>query len=207
MSPEPSDAPVDMAPHPVATAAAERGTPKRTRAAAARRKPREPLAPDPAAPGTAADSGFDPHVPDIDYGVLDTLVGYAIRRAQIRIYEDFVASLAHWQITPPRFSALVIISRNPKLKLTELARILGIARSGAVLLVDALEEMGLVARRPAPEDRRAYSLVLTPTGKRTLAAAKQAVVAHDAHVASALTEQEQATLKSLLGRLAPPRAQ
>ncbi len=34
-------------------------------------------------------------------------------------------------------SALIIISRNPHLKLTELAQILGIARSGAVLLVDA----------------------------------------------------------------------
>nr|WP_211948950.1 MarR family transcriptional regulator [Cupriavidus yeoncheonensis] len=179
-------------------------TPKNTRAVAARRKP---LAHDPTAPGTTADSGFDPHVPDIDYGVLDSLVGYAIRRAQIRIYEDFVASLAQWQITPPRFSALVIVSRNPQLKLTDLARILGIARSGAVLLVDALEEMNLVARRPAPGDRRAYSLVLTPTGKRTLAAAKQAVIAHDAHVASALTAPEQATLKALLGRLAPPRAQ
>ncbi len=121
-----------------------------------------------AATPKAADSGFDPHVPDIDYGILDSLIGHAIRRAQIRIYEDFVASLAQWQITPPRFSALVIISRNPKLKLTDLAHILGIARSGAVLLVDALQEMNLVERRPAPGDRRAYSLVLTPTGKRTL---------------------------------------
>ncbi|WP_354684980.1 MarR family transcriptional regulator [Cupriavidus necator] len=175
--------------------------------AATRRKARDPLAPDPA--GAAAghvESGFDPHVPNVDYGVLDSLIGYAIRRAQIRIYEDFVLSLAQWQITPPRFSALVIISRNPQLKLTELAQILGIARSGAVLLVDALEEMKLVARRPAPGDRRAYSLVLTPAGRRTLEAATQAVVAHDAHVGTALTEAEQATLKTLLGRLAPPRA-
>ncbi|WP_349605570.1 MULTISPECIES: MarR family winged helix-turn-helix transcriptional regulator [Cupriavidus] len=173
-------------------------------AAGTRRKAQDPLAPNPA--GTGADTGFDPHVPNVDYGVLDSLVGYAIRRAQIRIYEDFVVSLGQWQITPPRFSALVIISRNPHLKLTELARILGIARSGAVLLVDALEEMKLVARRPAPGDRRAYSLVLTPAGRRTLEAATQAVVEHDAHVGSALTEAEQATLKSLLARLAPPRA-
>ncbi|MBF6991797.1 MarR family winged helix-turn-helix transcriptional regulator [Cupriavidus sp. IK-TO18] len=170
--------------------------------ASARRKPREPLAPDPA----VADAGFDPHVPNIDYGVLDSLIGYAIRRAQIRIYEDFVLSLSQWQITPPRFSALVIISRNPHLKLTELARILGIARSGAVLLVDALEEMNLVARRPAAGDRRAYSLVLTPSGRKTLDAATRAVVEHDAHVGSALSDSDQATLKSLLSRLAPPRA-
>jgi len=179
--------------------------PGSTTTASARRKARDPLAPDPAA-SAGADAGFDPHVPNIDYGVLDNLIGYAIRRAQIRIYEDFVLSLAQWQITPPRFSALIIISRNPHLKLTELAQILGIARSGAVLLVDALEEMNLVARRPAAGDRRAYSLVLTAAGRRTLEAATQAVVAHDAHVGSELTGAEQATLKSLLARLAPPRA-
>ncbi|MGO4331965.1 MarR family winged helix-turn-helix transcriptional regulator [Cupriavidus sp. 2TAF22] len=170
------------------------------------RRSREALAPDPASPGggTDAAAGFDPHVADIDYGVLDRLVGYAIRRAQIRIYEDFVQSLAQWNITPPRFSALVIIARNPHLKLTELARILGIARSGAVLLVDALEDMKLVARRPAPHDRRAYSLVLTPGGRRTLEAATAAVCEHDARVAAALSAEQQDTLRALLGQLAPP---
>ncbi|UIF86765.1 MarR family winged helix-turn-helix transcriptional regulator [Cupriavidus sp. UYPR2.512] len=194
-----------MSPDASGTPPAAPRRPGSTTTASARRKARDPLAPDPAASG-GADAGFDPHVPNIDYGVLDNLIGYAIRRAQIRIYEDFVLSLAQWQITPPRFSALIIISRNPHLKLTELAQILGIARSGAVLLVDALEEMNLVARRPAAGDRRAYSLVLTAAGRRTLEAATQAVVAHDTHVGSALTEAEQATLKSLLARLAPPRA-
>lgn len=169
------------------------------------RRSRDALAPDPAGASQAADAGgFDPHLPNVDYGVLDSLVGYAIRRAQIRIYEDFVHSLAQWNITPPRFSALVIIARNPLLKLTALASILGIARSGAVLLVDALEDMKLVARRPAPQDRRAYSLVLTPAGRRTLEAATAAVCAHDARVAAALSAQEQDTLRALLGKLAPP---
>lgn len=177
-----------------------------TTAKARPRRSRDALAPDPAGASQAADAlgGFDPHLPNIDYGVLDSLVGYAIRRAQIRIYEDFVQSLAQWNITPPRFSALVIISRNPQLKLTELAGILGIARSGAVLLVDALQDMKLVARRPAPHDRRAYSLVLTPAGRRTLEAATTAVCAHDARVAAALTAQEQDMLRALLGKLAPP---
>lgn len=157
--------------------------------------------------GTEANDGapgFDPHLPEIEYGVLDGLTGYAIRRAQIRIYEDFVRSLASWNITPPRFSALTIIANNPDLKLTELARILGIARSGAVLLIDALEDMKLVARRPSRSDRRAHSLALTATGRKTLEAVTQAVCEHDARIASDLSEQERATLRDLLGRLGPP---
>jgi len=40
---------------------------------------------------------------------------------------------------------------------------MGIARSGAVILVDALADLGYVTREPMPEDRRAFSLQLSPT--------------------------------------------
>ncbi|AZG16244.1 MarR family winged helix-turn-helix transcriptional regulator [Cupriavidus pauculus] len=159
------------------------------------RKTREALAPDPNG------GHFDPHLPNVDYGVLDSLIGYAIRRAQIRVYEDFVAALAPWNITPPRFSALQIIARNANLKLTDLATILGIARSGAVLLVDALEAMGLVERVPSPTDRRAFGLVLTDAGQKTLREVTDAVCAHDARIAGGLSAEEQRVLKGLLERL------
>lgn len=144
---------------------------------------------------------FVPRVPGIDYGVLDTLLGYAVRRAQIQLYEDFIASLAPWGITPPRFSAMVIVSRNPGLKLTQLSRIMGIARSGAVILVDALEDLGYMERQPAPEDRRAFSLSLTPRGLRDLADITAAVQAHDARMAQALSASEQGQLREWLLRL------
>jgi len=169
--------------------------------AAPPKRGRDPLAPDPARDGAEA-GHFNPHLPDVDYGVLDTLTGYAIRRAQIRIYEDFVRSLAAWQITPPRFSALQIIARNPNLRLTDLSRILGIARSGAVTLIDALEAMRLVVREPSSTDRRAYRLTLTAVGRKTLAAATEAVCAHDARIAAQLSAQERQTLLQLLDKLA-----
>lgn len=162
---------------------------------ASSRQTRDPLAPDP-------DGGhFEPHVPHVDYGVLDSLIGYAIRRAQIRIYEDFVESLAPWNITPPRFSALQIIARNPELKLTDLAQILGIARSGAVLLVDALESMSLVQRLPSPTDRRAYGLALTDVGRQTLTEVTRTVCEHDARIAAGLSDQEQQMLRAMLEKL------
>lgn len=148
------------------------------------------------------DEVFDPHVPGIDYGVLDSMLGYAVRRAQIKLYEDFIASLAPWNITPPRYSALVIISRNPGLKLTELARILGITRSGAVMLIDTLQEMGYVERRPCDGDRRAYALVLTPQGEADLKAIVRAALAHDTRMAQVLTTEEREQLMGVMQRLA-----
>jgi DNA-binding MarR family transcriptional regulator len=144
---------------------------------------------------------FNPRVPGVDYGVLDQLLGYSVRRAQIVMYEDFIASLAPWQVTPPRFSALVIISRNAGLKLTELANILGIARSGAVALIDSLEALAYVERRPSPTDRRALGLFMTPKGEQDLVAIIEAVQAHDRRAAGSLTAAEFAQLNLLLSKV------
>lgn len=149
----------------------------------------------------AADE-FNPHVPGVDYGVLDQLIGYGVRRAQIALYNEFLRSLEAWNITPPRFSALVIIDRNKGLKLTQLAQVLGIARSGAVMLADALTEMGYVERLPVPDDRRAYGLALTALGRKDLRKIEQAVVAQDQRAAQRLTAGEREQLLKLLDKLA-----
>ena len=144
---------------------------------------------------------FDPHVAGVEYGALDSLVGYAIRRAQILIYEDFLAALEPWDITPQRFSALTLIASNAELKLTDLARILGIARSGAVQLVDQLQAMGYVTRRDAATDRRAYALTLTSAGRRAHISITRAVKAHDQRISAQLSDAEREQLIALLGRL------
>ena len=144
---------------------------------------------------------FVAHVPGIRYGVLDSLMGYAIRRAQIRTYEHFMAALEPWGITPPRFAAMVIVSLNPGLKLTQLAKIMGIARSGAVILVDALEELGYMERQPAPEDRRAFSLALTDKGQADLSKIADRVTEQDQAVVGTLDEGERQTLHRLLLKL------
>ncbi len=147
------------------------------------------------------DGHFNPKIPGIEYGVLDALLGYGVRRTQIVMYEDFIASLAPWNITPPRFSSMVVIDRNPKLKLTELANVLGIARSGAVALIDSLEALGYVLRVPSPTDKRALGLELTDKGRADLAEIIQAVQAHDERMAHRLSPEERAQLLTLLGKV------
>ncbi|WP_290871433.1 MarR family transcriptional regulator [Aquabacterium sp.] len=144
---------------------------------------------------------FLAHVPGIQYGVLDTLAGYAVRRVQIQAYEDFMTSMAAWHITPPRFSAMTIIALNPGLKLTQLAKVLGIARSGAVMLVDALEDLGYVRREPMPEDKRAFSLVMTDKGRTDLGNITAAVQAHDARITASLNARERDTFWRLLRKM------
>jgi len=73
-------------------------------------------------------------VPGLDYDVLDDLLGYTLRRAQLAMFASFDEATRGKHLTPPRFTALVVIGANPGLSQTVLGRVLGIARSGAIPL-------------------------------------------------------------------------
>jgi DNA-binding MarR family transcriptional regulator len=129
-------------------------------------------------------------------------VGYAIRRAQIRIYEDFYAALADQDTTPTRFTLMLLIRENPGIRSVDLARTLEVARSGMVRLIDILEQGGLITREVDQNDRRNQSLVLTDYGERKLSEMERVVEAHEARMTNRLSESEVDTLLELLGRVA-----
>ena len=147
------------------------------------------------------DGRFEPRRPGVDYGVLDELTGYALRRAQIRMTEAFDARLGPERITTQRFSALVLINANPGLKQTRLASLMGIARSGVLAIVDALAAQGLIERRPAPGDRRAQALHLTEHGRARLPQILRLVREHDRELTQGFSPEEIAVLRALLERI------
>jgi DNA-binding MarR family transcriptional regulator len=105
-------------------------------------------------------------------------------------------------ITPPRFTALVIIGANPGLSQTVLGNVLGIARSGAMLLTDRFEDGGLVERRPRPEDGRSWGLYLTQRGERLVERMKRRVLESDRERSAQLSGRERRELQRLLAKLA-----
>ena len=137
---------------------------------------------------------------DIAEGMLGGLIGYALRRAQLRVFDDFY-TLAGEGITPARFSALTVIDANPGISQTALAQALGIARSGVVSVIDTLEAMALVSREAIEEDRRAYALRLTRKGRERLERLRSLVKMHEARVTAKLSAKEKAMLLELLGRV------
>jgi DNA-binding MarR family transcriptional regulator len=141
-------------------------------------------------------------VPGLDYGVLDQLLGYALRRAQVGMFLAFHAATRGVDITPPRFTALVIVGANPGIGQTALGKVLGIARSGAMLLTDWMEARGLAERRRRPDDARAWGVRLTPRGEKLVAAMKRRVAAEDRKRAGVLSARERRELLRLLNKLA-----
>jgi len=60
-----------------------------------------------------------------------------------------------------------------RLRMSDLAEVALLSRSGLTRIVDELESLGLVRREPDAGDRRVLLATLTPLGRRRLAAARR----------------------------------
>ncbi|HTP61088.1 MAG TPA: MarR family transcriptional regulator [Burkholderiales bacterium] len=141
-------------------------------------------------------------VAGLSYGDLDEHLGYVLRRAQLAGFDAFHRATTGIDVSPARYTAMVIVRANPGLTQSALSGALGTARSGAMTVVDWLEDRGLAERRNLPRDARAWGLYLTPRGESMLRSLNRKVRANDARFAARLTAAERATLKMLLGKLA-----
>ena len=138
---------------------------------------------------------------EIDYGVLPTLIGYNLRRAQLKVFQNFQSTMAPFDVTPGQFGVLTLINENAGLSQSDLGTALGIDRSTMVAVIDRLESRDLVVRAPSPNDRRSYALRLSDHGKKTLAGIMPKLREHESTIAAALSKPEQAALISLLRRI------
>lgn len=102
-----------------------------------------------------------------------SIVGYRLRRAQLAVFQQFLAVFEALELRPAEYSVLVLVADNPGRRQTEIAEALGIKRANFVTLLHGLEARGLVKRRASAGDRRANALFLSAKGTRFLAAAQE----------------------------------
>jgi len=138
----------------------------------------------------------------VDLGLLDNLVGYRLRRAQLAVFQDFLIAMKDFELRPAQFSVLAIIAANPGLKQSRVSEALGINRANFVALLDELEQRKLARRAPAPGDRRSNALFLTAKGEAFLKDAYRHLVAqHEKRVETVLGSADKQQLLSLLDKL------
>jgi DNA-binding MarR family transcriptional regulator len=141
--------------------------------------------------------------PSIQLGELAELLGYSLKRAQLKIFEDFLRCVAPLQLTPAQFSVLLLLDKNPGRNQTEIANTLGILRPNFVAMLDGLESRDLCARMRSANDRRSHILILTDKGRAVLARAKKLVAAkHEARLNELLGPVNRATLLGMLDKIA-----
>jgi DNA-binding MarR family transcriptional regulator len=139
----------------------------------------------------------------LDRGLLPSLLGYVLRRAQSAVFDDFANTFAKAgeALTPGEFGLLVLVDRNAGLSQMALARALGIDRSTLVPILDRLQERGLLMRHRSPTDGRTHALALTPAGEKALARFARLVRAHEKRIASQLSSAEIRLLIDLLEKV------
>lgn len=139
----------------------------------------------------------------LQLGELSELLGYSLKRAQLRIFEDFLRCVAPLQLTPAQFSVLLLLDRNPGRNQSEIAATLGILRPNFVAMLDGLESRELCTRVRSVSDRRSHILMLTDKGKAVLARAKKLVATkHEARLNQLLGPENRAALLSMLSKIA-----
>ena len=95
-----------------------------------------------------------------------------------------------------------------RLRPSEFTTTLMLTSSGTTKRLDRLEQAGLIARTPDPDDRRGTLITLTEAGHELLDTAIDAHVANEHRLLAALTAAEQRELAGLLRTLQiglPPR--
>jgi DNA-binding MarR family transcriptional regulator len=91
---------------------------------------------------------------------------------------------------------------------TEFAGALMLTSSGTTKRLDRLEQAGLIARSPDPDDRRATLITLTDPGLELIDRATEAHLENERRLLAALTVADQKRLADLLRKLQlglPPR--
>jgi DNA-binding MarR family transcriptional regulator len=139
----------------------------------------------------------------LQLGELSDHLGYLLKRAQLRIFEDFLQCVAPLELTPAQFSVLMLLDKNPGRNQTEIANTLGILRPNFVAMLDNLETRDLCARMRSTNDRRSHILVLTDKGRAVLARARKLVSAkHEARLNELLGPANRAALLAMLAKIA-----
>jgi DNA-binding MarR family transcriptional regulator len=104
-------------------------------------------------------------------------------------------------MTYARMRLLGALHCNGPQIMTSISDELGVTRRNVTALVDALEEEGLVRRKPHPTDRRATVIEMTGQGAETMERIYDEHRAEVAELFSGLTEENRRELVRVLGSL------
>src|ERR1700722_18541247 len=134
------------------------------------------------------------------------VLGYLLKHAHLALERQTDAALGRFGITSRDLGALRVIAGGEAKSQQDVAGILGVDRTSMVALLDALEQAGIVARRPSEQDRRRNVIELTKRGREIFVQAEQASLAVENDFVGVLGDGGANDLRRALGALVGSRA-
>ncbi|MCJ7598835.1 MAG: MarR family transcriptional regulator [Methyloceanibacter sp.] len=129
---------------------------------------------------------------------LDRSAMHLLHRAGQCATDFFMAETQPSGLTPRQFAVVTTIAEEEGLTQTELVERTGIDRSTLAEIVGRLLGRGLIHRKRAKEDARAYAIKLTSQGWKSLRDAEPAATATDARLLAALPPSKRQDFVDLL---------
>ncbi|WP_203291247.1 MarR family winged helix-turn-helix transcriptional regulator [Maricaulis parjimensis] len=121
-------------------------------------------------------------------------LGYMLRRASTASMARLAEQFATLELRPTEASVLLVIEANPRIRQSEVGRMLAIRSANMAPLVARLDDRQLIEREPV--DGRSHGLRLSPAGETLVAQIKSEIEAHEKAIHDVIpTGQEEAFTK------------
>lgn len=137
----------------------------------------------------------------VEPGVLSSIIGFHIRRAQLVVYDDFMRGAPVRGLTPGQLAILILIDKNPEITQQRLSEGIQVEKSTLVVRLHRLAERGLIQRVRSTQDRRQNCLRLTKKGNDCLHTMLDFVAKHERKLTERLSPSERKQLVTLLRRI------
>src|SRR6202046_4860896 len=125
-------------------------------------------------------------------------VGYLIKRAQMVLHDAMADALGPHDLTVSQFAVLTGLDEEPGLSNADLARRAFVTPQSMHAVLQELERLEFVVRRPHPQHQRVLQAELTKTGRHTLESAATAVDAVEEQMLHKLSSPARSKLASAL---------
>lgn len=129
--------------------------------------------------------------------------------ALARLIVEFYEKISSWErdvvsasgLSPAQMHTIEIIGHSGSLRMKELAGKTGVTTGTLTVMIDRLEQQGLLQRQPHATDRRSWLVALTEKGHQLFREHHQYHLRLTAELTADLSPEEEAQFAAILARI------
>jgi len=136
--------------------------------------------------------------PNRPSGTKEQSLGTLLKRAEQAMLKSKSATLKPVGLTLAQYVALSELEARPGITAATLARACFVSPQAMMILLKAMEQQGLIERRPHPRHANVLELHITDVGREALHAGRGRIAPIEHRILGAFTEREVKTFRALL---------
>ena len=141
--------------------------------------------------------------PGVAQGMLDNVVGHHLACARVTTHVTFIRHIGQpLDLRPVEYSLLMLLAANAQLTPKQLAQSLALSAPNLTILLDRMQDRGVLQRVRSEVDRRSQHVLLTDTGRTLAEQARTLTPPMEADLDGCLSRAERAMLIELLDKVA-----